>query len=122
MDYWANCALEAVAWAANVGERSGRSVTVSGEPWQVIQLDAARFRQVLFTPPHRNEHQLDIRLARGSAHFIMTLVNSPDLLYRVATHDGATLCVVLRGPAWTELAPHVVLPPEGLSTRALLTP
>ena len=67
MDYWGNCVLQAVGWSAKTAQLSGVPVVISGEPSQVIQLDTERFHQLSFEPPFRNKHQLDIRLARGSA-------------------------------------------------------
>lgn len=120
MDYWGNCLLEAVAWTARTAQASGIAVTVSGEPWQLIQLDAERFHQLLFTPLSRGEHQLDIRLARGPADAVQALATRPDALYRVQTADGAVLCVVIPGPTYWQLQPRLVLPPPDLSTRRLL--
>jgi hypothetical protein len=122
MDYWGNCVLEAVAWTASAAERSGRPFKVSGEPWGLIQLDAERFHQIMFTPPNRAEHHFDVRLARGSIEFITALVNDPAVLYRVETADGAPLCIVRPGPAYEQIASRIKLPPAGTSRRDLLRP
>lgn len=103
MDYWGNCLLEAVEWSAGVAQRAGRAATISGEPWQLIQLDSERFRQLMFTLPYRNEHQLDVRLLRGPAEGVQQLATRPDALYQVRTHDGAVLCVVIPGPLFWQL-------------------
>jgi hypothetical protein len=122
MDYWGNCLLESVAWSATAAQRSGVPVSISGEPWQVIQLDAERFHQLYFTLPYRNQHQLDVRLARGSKEGVEGLATRPDILHKVTTPDGAVLCVVVPGPKFAELQPHLMLPPADLSPRQLLTP
>lgn len=122
MDYWGNCLLEAVAWSATAAERSGVPIAISGEPWQVIQLDAERFHQLYFTLPYRNQHQIDVRLARGSKEGVEGLAARADILHKVTTPDGAVLCVVVPGPRFSELQPHLTLPPTDLSPRQLLSP
>jgi hypothetical protein len=122
MDYWGNCVLQAVAWSAKTAQLSGVPVVISGEPWQVIQLDSERFHQLLFEPLSRNRHQLDVRLARGSAESVSGLAGRPDALYRVSTPDGAVLCIVEPGPAFAELEPHLKLPAPGLTAHQLLRP
>jgi hypothetical protein len=120
MDYWGNCVLEAVAWSAKAAQLSGVPIAISGEPWQVIQLDSERFHQLFFTLPYRGQHQLDVRLARGSAEGVTGLATRPDTLHRVQTPDGAVLCVVVPGPAFAQLQPHLTMPPPDLSAHQLL--
>jgi hypothetical protein len=122
MDYWGNCVLQAVAWSAKTAQLSRFPVVVSGEPWQVIQLDSERFHQLSFEPPFRNRHQLDVRLARGSAATVTDLARRPDTLYRVSTPDGAVLCIVEPGPAFAEIQPHLKLPPPDVTAHELLRP
>jgi hypothetical protein len=122
MDYWGNCVLQAVAWSARTAQLSGVPIVISGEPFQVIQLDAERFHQLSFVPPFRGQHQLDVRLARGSVEGVSGLATRPDTLYRVQTPDGALLCVVVPGPAFAQLQPHLTMPPPGLSAHQLLRP
>jgi hypothetical protein len=114
LDHWGNCVLEAVSWSADVARLSGRPVTISGNPWHVVELDAARFRQLAFTLPQRNQDYLTIRLNRGPIGGVIELANRSDALYRVTTPDGAVLCVVLPGPAFGQLQPHLVLPDRQL--------
>ena len=121
MDYWGNCVLQAVSWSAKTAQLSGVPVVISGEPWQVIQLDSERFHQLSFELPSRNRHQLDVRLARGSAESVGGLAGR-DALYRVSTPDGAVLCIVEPGPAFADLQPHLKLPPAGLTAHQLLRP
>jgi hypothetical protein len=122
MDYWGNCVLQAVAWSAKTAQLSGIPVVISGEPWQVIQLDSERFHQLSFEPAFRNRHQLDVRLARGSAAVVAGLSGRPDVLFRVAMPDGAVLCVVEPGPAFGELEPYLKLPPSSLTPHQLIRP
>jgi hypothetical protein len=113
MDYWGNCMLEAVAWSAKMGELSGRQLTISGDPWPLVQVDAQRFPQLIFTNPNRGTHHLAVVLNRLSAKGVAELASREDALYRVRTADGAVLCVVLPGPAFAELrAPLPTPPPE----------
>ena len=122
MDYWGNCVLQAVAWSAKAAQASGVPVVVSGEPWQVIQLDSERFHQLSFEPPFRNKHQLDVRLARGSAEGVTGLAGRSDALFRVQMPDGTVLCVVEPGPAFPQLEPHLKLPSVGLTPHQLIRP
>jgi hypothetical protein len=110
MDYWGNCVLEAVAWSANTARSSGRAITISGNPWHLVQSDAERFHELSFTAPHR-QHNLSVELLRGPAQGVRDLANRDDVLYRVQTPDGAVLCVVVPGPAFAELQPHLATPP-----------
>ena len=50
VDYWGNCLLEAVDWSAALTRRSGQPVVVSGNAWQIIQLDSERYQGLAFTP------------------------------------------------------------------------
>ena len=102
MDYWGNCTLQAVEWAAAQARSKGIVMIVSGHPTHLVQLNAERFREVYFMFPNRNKHYLEIRLARGSVHDLRTLAREP-ALHQVRTPDGAVLCTVTRGPAYGEL-------------------
>lgn len=110
MDYWGNCMLEAVAWTATTARSSGRAITISGNPWHVVQLDAERFHELSFALPYR-KHNLSVELLRGPADGVRSLANREDALYRVQTPDGTVLCVVVPGPTFAELQPHLTLPP-----------
>ena len=115
MDYWGNCVLQAVAWSAQTAQLSGRPIAISGNPWHLVQLDAERFRESLFfTAPFDRRHYLNVRLNRGG---VRELATREDALYRVQTADGAVLCVVLPGPAFAELQPHLSLPPAQSSAH-----
>lgn len=101
MDYWGNCVLQAVKWSAELARSHNTVMTVSGNPWHLVQLDAERFPEVAFLPANRNRHYLHIRLARGSVAGLTELIEQPSL-YQVRTSDGAVLCTVIPGPAYSE--------------------
>jgi hypothetical protein len=110
MDYWGNCMLEAVAWSAETARLSGRPIAISGNPWHLVQLNAERFPQLYFVPPHHPQYSLDVRLNRGSIEGITELSKRGDALYRVLTADGVVLCAVVPGPAFADLQPYLSLP------------
>lgn len=114
MDYWGNCTLQAVEWAVDTARSKGVLITVSGTPSHLVQLNAERFREVVFTYPARNQHHLDIELARGGVTGLEQLVTKP-ALHQVRTPDGAVLCTVTPGPAYGELDAllHPAAPPGG---------
>ncbi len=102
MDYWGNCVLQSVEWAAEQARSSGTAISISGNPWHLVQLNAERYPEVYFTPPQRNRHYLHIRLARGPAESLEELLVNRSL-HHVRTPDGAVLCTVVPGPAFAEL-------------------
>ena len=103
MDYWGNCLLEAVDWSAGLARRTGQPVVVSGNPWQLIQLDSERFKELAFTPPWRRQEHVTIRLNRGPIEGMRELGSRTDALYQVKTPDGTVLCAVFPGPAFGQL-------------------
>ena len=111
MDYWGNCVLEAVTWSAELARRSGIALAISGEPFQVVHLDVERYPQLFYTLPYRNQHHLDVQLARGSEEVIKGLAGSADALYRVRTADGAVLCIIRPGPRFAEVESKLVVSP-----------
>jgi hypothetical protein len=112
LDYWGNCMLQAVEWSARAAREAGMAVSVSGNPWALVQLDAERFRELRFVQQH-HPHELNIRLNRGSSDGVAELAARQDALYRVETPDGALLCAVMPGPNFARLQGR--LPPELLS-------
>jgi hypothetical protein len=102
MDYWGNCVFQAVAWSAERAQSLGMPLTISGNPAQLVQLNAERFHELYFTHPFRDRHYLHIRLARGPVAGVTELAEQP-ALYQVKTPDGAVLCNVIPGPAYGEL-------------------
>jgi hypothetical protein len=102
MDYWGNCVYQAVKWSAEQARSSGLAFTISGTPPDLVQLDAERFRELQYVPPHRGRHYLHVRLARGDIASVVALAEQP-ALYQVKTADGVVLCNVVPGPAFGEL-------------------
>jgi hypothetical protein len=102
LDYWGNCMLQGVEWAVERARSYGTVVTISGNPWHLVQLDAERFREVSFTHPSSARHHVEVRLARGAIKSLRHLTNEP-ALYQVRTPDGALLCTVTPGPAFGEI-------------------
>jgi hypothetical protein len=92
MDYLGNCVLQGVAWSARAARSSGRVITISGNPWHLVQLDAERFHELSFVLPHR-QHNLAVELLRGPAQNVRDLANRDDARTKVQTPDGAVLCV-----------------------------
>ena len=111
LDYWGNCVLEAVTWSAQTARLSGRPIVISGYPAHLVDDNAERFPPLVFFPPDDRKHSLTVRLNRGVAKYVTALANDTRALYRVQTADGAVLCVVMPGPAFAELQPHLVFPP-----------
>jgi hypothetical protein len=102
MDYWGNCVLQAVDWSAELARSYGTALSISGNPWALVQLNADRFPELYFTYPHRNKHHLHVRLARGSVEGLREVLGQRTL-HQVRTPDGAVLCTVVPGPAFGEL-------------------
>jgi hypothetical protein len=101
MDYWGNCVFQAVEWSADLARSSGVPVTISGNPEHLVQLDSERFHELYFIRPWRR-YYLNVRLARGTVAGLTELAQQP-ALYQVRTPDGALLCAVFPGPAYSEL-------------------
>lgn len=102
MDYWGNCVLQAVKWTAEQAREMGVPVVVSGNPSQVISLDAMRFHELQYDEPYHGRHHYHIRLARGPIDGVKQMAAEP-ALHQVLTPDGVVLCNVLPGPAFGQL-------------------
>jgi len=107
MDYWGNCMLQAVGWAAEVARSYGTTITLSGinlsgNPRHLVEFNAERFPEVDYSQPTDNRHHMEVRLARGPIPFLRQLATQP-ALHRVRTPDGVVLCTVTPGPAFGEL-------------------
>ena len=109
LDYWGNCVLEAIEWTAEKARSEGRTITISGWPAHLAQQNATRFPDVVFD---RREHEVLIRLNRGTRQRVTDLARRDDVLYRVQTPDGAVLCAVLPGTAALPPPPPSVDLPE----------
>ena len=103
MDYWGNSMLQAVKWSADLADRAGMPLVITGNPPQLVEADVARFHSLMFTPRSVPNYHLDVRLMRGPRESLEEFAARPDVLYRVTTADGAPLCVVLPGPAFGRL-------------------
>jgi hypothetical protein len=102
MDYWGNCILQGVEWAAKAGRSFGTPVRISGSPAHLVWLNAERFPEVEFTHASDERHHMYIDMARGDVISFRKLLTRP-ALYRVRTPDGAVLCTVAAGPAFRQL-------------------
>ena len=81
MDYWGNCLLQAVAWTAETARTAHRPIAVSGNPLELVQLDAERFGEVYSLPPN-GAYELDIRLNRGPAQAVLAFAAREDAIHR----------------------------------------
>jgi hypothetical protein len=103
LDYWGNCVLQAVKWSATTARQAQMPVRVWGRPDHLVELDAARFPELIVTPERSDPHHLQIRHLRGSIKDLWNLAQHPDVVHRVTTADGAVLCAVYRGSHFDEL-------------------
>jgi len=103
LDYWGNCMLQAVEWAATTARRVEMPVIVRGHPEHLVEFDAARFPELVFEPDEMSPHHLQIRLLRGSIEVVQELARREDTVHRVTTPDGAVLCGVYPGNRFEEL-------------------
>ncbi len=104
LDYWGNSVHQAVAWIAAAARPGGAPVVVSGHPPQVVRDEARRLAGLDFARAELQRHQLDVLVLRGQRQEVLELSARADVLHRVTTADGATLAVVVPGPAFAEIA------------------
>lgn len=104
MDYWGNCVLQAVEWSAGEAERAQTPIGVSGNAWEVVVVDADRFKRLYFRLPYRSGYHFNIQLLKGTREDVLGTSRRGDILHRVTTADGTPLCVVLPGPEYPRLA------------------
>ena len=104
MDYWGNCMLQAVRWTADVARSSDIPIRVSGTPAHLVELNAERYPDVTFVPANRRQHHFEIILMRGTRPGLRDLLRKP-AVHRIRTPDGAVLCTIAAGPAYTEISP-----------------
>jgi hypothetical protein len=102
MDYWGNCILQGVEWAAGVAQSFGTPVTVAGSPPHLVWLNTERFPEVGFSEGSENRHHFFIKTARGDIAAFRDLATEP-ALHRIETPDRAALCSITAGPALDEL-------------------
>jgi hypothetical protein len=107
LDYWGNCYLQAMRQAAALARQARVPVTLSGQRWGQMMLNAPRVPEVFVTEPHRGRHHLEIMLMRGRKRDLVRLMSRPDTVYTVSTADGTPLCIAVPGPRYAELVRRV---------------
>jgi hypothetical protein len=103
LDYWGNCLFQAQRRAAALAREAGMPVIVSGARWRMMNANAGRLPQLVVRRPEDAAHHLEIVLHRGSRSEVLGILRRGDLVARIETADGATLCSILPGPAYAEL-------------------
>ena len=103
MDYWGNCMLQAVEWAAEYSRATGVPLRVSGVPPHLVEHNAERYPQVTYAGPSSQHHHLEVILMRGTRPHLRSLLRRP-AIHRIRTPDGAVLCTVVPGPAYDEIS------------------
>jgi hypothetical protein len=103
-DYWGNCMLQAVEWSADLASEVRMPLVVwSANLWEAVDADTPRFKSLIAAGRRSVDHHVDIRLLRGPRESVIQTASRPDVLYTVATADGAALCVVLPGPRYADV-------------------
>jgi hypothetical protein len=103
LDYWGNCLYQAVREAGELGIAAGQPVVISGRQDRLLLLNSSRVPSVAVVPPGRRAHELEIFLMRGRRASLRAFSQRGDVLWRVATADGAPLCAVVPGPQFERL-------------------
>jgi hypothetical protein len=103
MDYWGKCLFEAMHDADAVGHTIGRPVTISDHQYGLLRRNAPRVRAVAVSRPSEAIHELELYLLRGRRRDLATFAARSDILWQVATTDGAPLCAVVSGPQYNQL-------------------
>jgi hypothetical protein len=116
LDYWGNCMLQSMA---RLPRQEGASLAITGWPLVVLQMDAGRFPGIaVVAEAEPLEPQLQLRptyqrpaysieLVRGTSDHVHDLASRDDIIDRVTTADGATLCVTRRA---SEALPATIFP------------
>jgi hypothetical protein len=100
MDYWGNCVLQTVRWSAEQARVAQMPLGVAGNAWEIVAADTLRFPELWFRQRNTDSYHFDIRLLKGQRQAVLDTSASPDVIYRVTTRDGASLCVVMPGPLY----------------------
>lgn len=103
LDYWGNCLFPAQQQIAALARRAGFPVTVSGNRWRMMLLNAPRLPQLAVAPPEARRHHVEIVLHRGRRDQLRALAARGDTIARVEMADGTVICSALPGPAFGEL-------------------
>jgi hypothetical protein len=118
MDYWGNCVLQAEQWSAEQAELAQMPVVITSNAWEIAVMDMRRFRSLDFRLQRHGGAHLDIRLLKGSRRDMVGQSGNPDIVHRVTTADGTTLCVVMQGPEHAQLAERLAkVAPAGRTAR-----
>ena len=104
LDYWGNCLYQAQQSVARLARTANMPIVVSGHRWRLMHANAGRLPQLVVRRPELAAHHLEIVLHRGSRAQVQALLGRGDVIERIQTADGATLCAVVPGPAFAELA------------------
>jgi hypothetical protein len=104
LDYWGNCLYQAQQAVAGIARKANMPIVVSGHRWRLMGANAGRLPQLVVRRPELAAHHLEIVLHRGSRAQVLALLDRGDVITRIQTADGATLCSVVPGPAFAELA------------------
>ena len=108
LDYWGNCYLQAMRRAGAIARQAGVPVTVSGERWNQMILNAPRVPEVSVTAPQRGRHHLEVELMRGrKSNVVGSMARQVNAVFTIATADGTPLCIAFPGPRYAELPQHV---------------
>lgn len=91
LDYWGNCLLEGMRRAAT---SAAAPVFISGWPRIILEANAGRVPGIIVVDETDPRVALTVRLVRGGRAEVEGLASAPDVVGRVATADGAVLCVV----------------------------
>jgi 4-amino-4-deoxy-L-arabinose transferase-like glycosyltransferase len=112
LDYWGNCYLQAMRQAASLARDAHVPVTLSGNQWRQMLLNAPRVPEVFVTGRHRGRHHLELVLMRGRKRDIVRLMSRTDTVFAVTTADGTPLCLAVPGPRYAELPQRARVTPE----------
>jgi hypothetical protein len=104
LDYWGNCMLQGVEWAAEYSRSIGMPLRMTGWPPNLVELNAERYPQITYVGPSSQRHHLELTLMRGTRPHLRALLRQP-AVHRVRTPDGTSLCIVRPGPAYGETGP-----------------
>jgi hypothetical protein len=102
MDYWGNCMLQAVEWAAEYSRSIDTPLRMTGMPPHLVELNAERYPEITYVGPSSERDHLDVTLMRGPRAHLRSLLRTP-AVHRVRTPDGAVLCTITPGSAYTEI-------------------
>lgn len=89
LDYWGNCTLQSMQRLAR--RHPQQRVRVTGWPLVVLQMNSSRFPTLDVV--EGEGATFSIELVRGRRDHVLQLDAMPDIVDRVTTADGATLCV-----------------------------